>query len=75
VEITIRDDGSGVPDSVKSKLFEPFVSSKGEGHAGLGLSIAYNIIRELNGTTSCESDETTGTTFKIILPTGKRETY
>jgi len=75
VEITIRDDGSGVPDSVKSKLFEPFVSSKGEGHAGLGLSIAYNIIRELNGTMSCESDETTGTTFKIVLPTGKRETY
>jgi len=75
VEITIRDEGSGVPDSVKPRLFEPFVSSKGEGHAGLGLSIAYNIIRELNGTMSCESDETTGTTFKIVLPTEKVQTY
>ncbi len=75
VEITIRDEGSGVPDSVKPRLFEPFVSSKGEGHAGLGLSIAYSIIRELNGTMSCESDETTGTTFKIVLPTEKVQTY
>jgi len=72
VETTIRDDGSGIPDMIKPKLFEPFVTTKGEGHAGLGLSIAYSIIRELNGTMTCESDETNGTTFKIVLPTGKR---
>ena len=71
VEITISDDGPGIPDSIKSRLFEPFVSSKGEGHAGLGLSIAYSIIRELDGTMTCESDETKGTTFRIVLPTGK----
>ncbi len=71
VEITISDDGSGIPDSIKSRLFEPFVSSKGEGHSGLGLSIAYSIIRELNGTMTCESEQASGTTFKIVLPTGK----
>ena len=71
VEITISDDGSGIPDSIKSRLFEPFVSSKGEGHSGLGLSIAYSIIRELNGTMICESEQASGTTFKIVLPTGK----
>jgi len=75
VEITMSDDGSGIPDSIKSRLFEPFVSSKGEGHAGLGLSIAYSIIRELNGTMTCESDQASGTTFRIVLPTGKRQTY
>lgn len=72
VETRIRDDGSGIPDTIKPKLFEPFVTTKGEGHAGLGLSIAHSIIRELNGTMTCESDETTGTTFKIIMPTGAR---
>ena len=44
VEITISDDGPGIPDSIKSRLFEPFVSSKGEGHAGLGLSITYRAL-------------------------------
>ena len=75
VEITISDDGSGIPDSIKSRLFEPFVSSKGEGHAGLGLSITYSIITELNGTMTCESDQTRGTTFRIVLPTVKKQTY
>jgi two-component system cell cycle sensor histidine kinase/response regulator CckA len=60
---------------IKPKLFEPFITTKGEGHAGLGLSIAYSIIRELSGTMTCESDETKGTTFKIVLPTGKREAH
>ncbi|MBW1743079.1 MAG: HDOD domain-containing protein [Deltaproteobacteria bacterium] len=68
VETTIRDDGSGIPDVIKSRLFEPFVTSKKEGHAGLGLSISHDIIRELNGTMTCKSDETSGTTFRIVLP-------
>ena len=68
VETTIRDDGSGIPDAIKSRLFEPFVTSKGEGHAGLGLSISHDIIRELDGTMSCQSDEMSGTTFTITLP-------
>jgi signal transduction histidine kinase len=75
VEATIRDDGSGIPDVIKPKLFEPFVTTKGEGHAGLGLSIAFGIIRELNGTMTCESDKTTGTTFKIVLPAVKRQAH
>jgi signal transduction histidine kinase len=68
VETTVRDDGAGIPDAIKSRLFEPFVTSKGEGHAGLGLSISYDIIRELEGTMSCKSDDSSGTTFKITLP-------
>jgi signal transduction histidine kinase len=75
VEATIRDDGSGIPDVIKPKLFEPFVTTKGEGHAGLGLSIAFGIIRELNGTMTCESDKKTGTTFKIVLPAVKRQAH
>lgn len=72
VEIIISDSGSGIPEEIKSNLFEPFVSSKGSGHSGLGLSIAHSIIKELKGTISCESDEATGTTFKILLPINDR---
>jgi putative nucleotidyltransferase with HDIG domain len=73
VEIIINDSGSGIPEEIKSNLFEAFVSSKGDGHSGLGLSIAYSIIKELKGTMSCESDEATGTTFKILLPINDRQ--
>jgi putative nucleotidyltransferase with HDIG domain len=70
IETTIRDDGSGIPDNIKSRLFEPFLTSKGREHAGLGLSISYEIVRELNGTLSCETEPKMGTTFKVVLPTG-----
>ncbi|MBU1162721.1 MAG: HAMP domain-containing histidine kinase, partial [Proteobacteria bacterium] len=72
IEIIISDSGSGIPEEIKSNLFEPFVSSKGDGHSGLGLSIAYSIIKGLKGTMSCESDEATGTTFNILLPINDR---
>jgi len=68
VEVLISDDGPGIPNTIKSRLFEPFVTSKGEGHAGLGLSIVYNIVQELRGTITCESEERRGTSFKIVLP-------
>jgi signal transduction histidine kinase len=73
VEITIRDEGPGIPDAIKSRLFEPFVTSKSGEHAGLGLSVAYNMINELKGTITCESGEKTGTTFKIVLPVGQKQ--
>ncbi|MCJ7618329.1 MAG: HDOD domain-containing protein [Desulfobacterales bacterium] len=72
VEIVINDSGSGIPEEIKSNLFEPFVSSKRDGHSGLGLSIACSIIKGLKGTMSCESDGATGTTFKILLPINDR---
>lgn len=75
VEINIRDSGSGIPEEIKSNLFEPFVRSKGNGHSGLGLSIAYSIIKGLKGTISCESNEATGTTFKILLPVHDRHRH
>jgi signal transduction histidine kinase len=68
VEVLINDNGSGISDTIKSRLYEPFITSKGEGHAGLGLSIVYNIVKELNGNITCKSDKTNGTTFKIVLP-------
>ena len=68
LEVTIRDDGPGIPDHIRSQLFRPFLTSKGNGHAGLGLTIVNNIIKELKGSVTCESISNVGTTFQIILP-------
>jgi len=68
LEISISDDGPGIPETIKARLYEPFVSTKGEGHSGLGLSIVYRILKELGATISCRSDRKTGTRFRIHLP-------
>ena len=68
VEVTVGDDGPGIPAEMKKRIFEPFVSSKGGGHSGLGLSIVLNLINGLNGSIVCQSEEGKGTRFKIELP-------
>jgi len=71
VEVTVSDDGPGISDEMKKRIFEPFVSSKGGGHSGLGLSIVLNLINGLNGSIVCQSEEGKGTRFKIELPVVK----
>ncbi len=70
VEITIRDNGTGIPPEVKEKLFNPFFTTKpaGEG-TGLGLSISHDIIVKQHGG-SIEVDTEPGefTEFRIVLP-------
>ena len=70
VEITIRDNGTGMPPEVKEKLFNPFFTTKpaGEG-TGLGLSISHDIIVKQHGG-SIEVDTKPGefTEFRIVLP-------
>jgi len=68
VEIYFIDDGPGIPVDLQPRLFDPFVTSKGDKHSGLGLSIVYNIIKELKGYISFKSDGKSGTEFKIVLP-------
>ena len=66
IEIKVRDDGPGIPESVKKRLFEPFNGTKNQ--EGLGLSIVYRCIKELNGTISCDTTGKKGTVFTIVLP-------
>ena len=68
VEVVIRDDGPGIPEEIKTRLFEPYAGTKAGNHSGLGLSIVHHIIETLNGTISCDSEPGKGTTFKIALP-------
>jgi signal transduction histidine kinase len=68
VELIISDDGPGIPAEMRARIFEPFVTSKETGHSGLGLSVVHSIIKDLNGTIDCLSEEGRGTTFRIGLP-------
>jgi hypothetical protein len=69
VRISISDNGPGIPDEIKDRIFEPFFTTKpvGEG-TGLGLSIVYQIIENLHGQITVNSEIDKGTEFIITLP-------
>ncbi|MBW1808496.1 MAG: PAS domain S-box protein [Deltaproteobacteria bacterium] len=70
VIISIRDDGPGIDDSVRDRLFDPFVTTKPTGKGtGLGLSICYSIVKRYDGEIRVVSEPGQGTTFRVILPT------
>jgi PAS domain S-box-containing protein len=65
----VRDNGIGMPEHVKEKIFEPFYTTKDVGRGtGLGLSISYGIIKDYEGTIEVESMPSSGTIFKITFP-------
>ncbi|QDL92893.1 PAS domain-containing protein [Paroceanicella profunda] len=66
LQITISDNGHGVPEEIKRDIFEPFVSSKATG-SGLGLALVSKIIADHGGVIECESDPG-WTTFRLLLP-------
>ncbi|HXX06658.1 MAG TPA: ATP-binding protein, partial [Pseudolabrys sp.] len=70
VEITIRDNGTGIPADVKERMFNPFFTTKpaGEG-TGLGLSISHDIIvKQHGGTIEVDSEPEKFTEIRVILP-------
>jgi C4-dicarboxylate-specific signal transduction histidine kinase len=67
--IRLKDSGAGVLPENISKLFEPFFTTKKKGKGvGLGLSVAYGIVKEHGGSVYVNSKSGKGTTFKISLP-------
>jgi C4-dicarboxylate-specific signal transduction histidine kinase len=67
VELTVSDNGPGLPKEVLARLYQPVQSMKGDEHAGLGLAIVAALVDELGGMLQCRSNES-GTHFKILLP-------
>ncbi|MGE5410981.1 MAG: ATP-binding protein, partial [Clostridiales bacterium] len=68
VDISFKDNGPGIPESIKDKIFDPFMSHGKTEDTGLGLSITKKIIENHRGTISVESDLGKGTNFIITLP-------
>jgi len=70
VTISITDNGCGIPKDIQNNLYNPFNTSK-KGHLGFGLAKVYKYITLLDGQLSYQTNENTGTTFKLIFPNKK----
>ena len=66
-ELCIEDSGSGIPEEMLAKVFEPYVSAKPKG-SGLGLAIVKKIIDEHRGKIEVQSEVEKGTCFRVNLP-------
>ena len=69
VEIRVNDNGTGIPQKVVDKIFQPFFTTKPTGQGtGLGLSLSYDIVKAHGGELKVETKEGEGAEFIIILP-------
>jgi signal transduction histidine kinase len=73
VEITISDNGRGMPKENLRKIFDIFFTTKGPQETGMGLSMAYRIIKDHNGDIHVDSKVGEGTRFTVFLPIWKEE--
>src|SRR4030095_218813 len=67
LQLQFTDNGMGMPEEVRQKIFEPFFSTKGAHGTGLGLSVSHSIIERHDGTISVVTERGVGTTFTIDL--------
>ena len=71
--MSIRDNGTGIPDDKLKQIFEPFFTTKGrEKGTGLGLFVSYGIMKKLGGSIIVESGVDKGTAFIIDIPVSLR---
>jgi signal transduction histidine kinase len=71
--VSLADTGVGIDEKTKERIFEPFFTTKTSGGAGLGLPIAYHIIKEHGGSINVGSAPGQGTTINVYLPLAKEE--
>jgi len=67
VQVSVQDDGTGIPAEILPKIFDPYFTTKSSG-TGLGLATSYSIVRNHNGLMTVQSTVGEGSTFKIYLP-------
>ena len=70
IAIVVTDNGPGIPDAIKDKIFQPFFTTKATGQGmGLGLAIVYGIVRSYGGDIRIDGVPTGGTEFSLTFPT------
>lgn len=72
VEVLIQDNGPGIPVGIYQNLFSANNSGKGEGHSGIGLSVANRLVSDLSGLIGCKTSNS-GTVFQILLPIEQKQ--
>jgi signal transduction histidine kinase len=68
LQIRVSDNGHGIPESIRGKLFEPFISHGKENGTGLGLTVVQKIVQDHGGDVVVEKTSEEGTVFRITLP-------
>jgi signal transduction histidine kinase len=72
VSVSVLDNGTGIPEALLGKIFDPYVTTKTKG-SGLGLMVVRRIIQSHGGTIQCASHEGEGTCFTVRLPRAERQ--
>ncbi len=67
IEVNVRDTGTGIPEEILKRLFEPFATSKDRG-TGLGLAVSRRIVTDHQGTIDAVNDSGGGAVFRVLLP-------
>ena len=71
IEIRVSDNGTGIPQKILDKIFQPFFTTKPTGQGtGLGLSLSYDIVKAAGGELKVETRENEGTDFVVQIPLG-----
>ncbi len=70
VEIAVEDEGPGIPEPLRGRIFEPFFSTRPDRPGGLGLSISRRIVEEAGGRIALADRAGGGTVFRLFLPVG-----
>jgi two-component system cell cycle sensor histidine kinase/response regulator CckA len=74
VQLSVKDDGPGMAQGVRERIFEPLFTTKRNGGTGLGLAVAHQVLQQHGGHIFVESEIGAGTTFHLFIPVAEGDT-